>query len=235
MSKILLSNAATKIPHQPRILGPNSLHFAHNAHNLFQHINSFDCSFVRVFEHDASSGRSRILKRGGGQEEAEGVSCRSECGCSRNAAALGRNPSCLGGSGGMLPRKILKIQLSKYAFLRILRVSTVCQAEGNMHPSSTPSSSGRSWSWASPPTTPGHSETLLLLAGPGPKKRPYICRPLRHSSSWAQLGKDTTLPTWFTLRQAMTLWLTYLFWERLIWKQDWRSLDAETCDFVLPK
>ena len=77
-------------------------------------------------------------KGGGGQEEAEGVSCRSECGCSCNAAALGRSPSCLGGSGGMLPRKILKIQLSIYAFLRILRVSTVCQAEGNMHPSSTP-------------------------------------------------------------------------------------------------
>ena len=85
-----------------------------------------------------TSGGSRILKRGGGQEEAEGVSCRSECGCSRNAAALGRSASCLGGSGGMLPRNFLKIQLSKYAFLRILRVSTVCQAEGNMHPSSTP-------------------------------------------------------------------------------------------------
>ena len=27
------------------------------------------------------SGGSRILKGGGGQEEAEGVSCRSECGC----------------------------------------------------------------------------------------------------------------------------------------------------------
>ena len=83
--------------------------------------------------------RIQDFERGeGGQEEAEGVSCRSECGCSRNAAALGRSPSCLGGSGSMLPRKILKIQLSKYAFLRILRVSTVCQAEGNMHPSSTP-------------------------------------------------------------------------------------------------
>ena len=29
-------------------------------------------------------------KGGGGQEEGEGVSCRSECGCSRNAAALDR-------------------------------------------------------------------------------------------------------------------------------------------------
>ena len=83
-----------------------------------------------------SRGGSRILKRGG-QEEAEGVSCRSECGCSRNAAALGRSLSCLGGSGGTLPRKILKIQLSKYAFLRIWRVSTVCQAEGNALAAST--------------------------------------------------------------------------------------------------
>ena len=58
-------------------------------------------NFVMSGVPEKDSGGSRILKRGGGggQEEAEGVSCRSECGCSRNAAALGRSPSCLGGSG----------------------------------------------------------------------------------------------------------------------------------------
>ena len=55
-------------------------------------------------------------KGGGGQEEAEGVSCRSECGCSRNSAALGRSSSCLGGPGASSPGKFWKFNCQNMHF-----------------------------------------------------------------------------------------------------------------------